>query len=74
MFHDSLGAAGVNWRCALLGTRDSDIGSLWSIQVTPVIFVVDAEGVIRGRNLPWDEQKKLIDTLVAEAEAKQHKK
>jgi hypothetical protein len=72
-FHESLGPAGVNWRCALLGSRQSDIPGLWSIQVTPAIFVVDSEGVIRARNLPWDEQQALIEKLVSEAEKKRAK-
>lgn len=72
-FRESLGAAGVNWRCALLGTRNSDIAGLWSIQAVPAVFVVDAAGVIRGRNLPWAEQQALIEKLVSEVEAKREK-
>jgi len=67
-FRESLGAAGVNWRCALLGSRESEIARLWSIRVVPALFVVDAEGVIRARNLPWAEQRALLEKLVAEAE------
>ena len=72
-FRESFGAAGVDWRCALLGTRQSEIAGLWSIQVMPTVFVVDGEGVIRGRNLPWAEQQALIEKLVAEAEKKREK-
>ena len=73
-FRESYGAAGVDWRCAILGTRQSDIASLWSIQTFPTLFVVDSAGVIRSRNLPWDEQRALIGELVAEAERKQQKR
>jgi peroxiredoxin len=68
-FREKYAAAGVNWRCALLGTRQSDIAALWSVMMTPAVFVVDAQGVIRARNLPWDEQRKLIEQLVAERES-----
>lgn len=68
-FREKYAAAGVNWRCALLGTRQSDIAALWSVMMTPAVFVVDAQGVIRTRNLPWDEQRKLIEQLVVERES-----
>jgi hypothetical protein len=73
-FHETFGTAGVDWRCALLGSRGSDVAGLWSIQVMPAVFVVDGEGIIRGRNLPWDEQQALIEKLVGEVEAKREKK
>ncbi len=68
MFREGLGAAGVDWPCALLGSRDSDIGRLWSLDALPAVFVVDAQGVIRARNLPWAELPALLETLVREAE------
>jgi len=73
-FHENLGAAGVDWRCAILGSRGSDVPGLWSIQFMPAVFVVDGEGIIRGRNLPWAEQQALIEKLVSEVEAKRQKK
>ncbi|MBK7645443.1 MAG: redoxin domain-containing protein [Planctomycetes bacterium] len=69
-FRERLAALGIDWRCALLGSRASDVAGMWSVQVTPAVFVVDAEGVIRGRNLPWAEQQALIGKLVAQVEAK----
>lgn len=69
-FHEQLGAKGVDWRCALLHSRGSDVAAGYAVLNLPVVVVVDAEGKIRGRNLPWDEQQKLIESLVAEAEAK----
>jgi hypothetical protein len=67
-FSEFLGKTGIKWRCALLQSRQSDMAALWSVQFVPVVFVVDAKGVIRGRNLPWAEQQALIEKLVAEAE------
>ena len=67
-FRESLGAAGVNWRCVLLGSRENEIPRLWSIGVVPALFVVDSQGVISARNLPWTEQQALLETLVSEAE------
>jgi hypothetical protein len=34
-----------------------------------LVVVVDADGVIRGRNLPFAEAKSLVERLVLELEA-----
>lgn len=69
-FHDQVSAKGVDWRCALLSSRGSDVAANYAVINPPIVVVVDAEGKIRGRNLPWDEQQQLIERLVAEVEAK----
>ena len=40
----------------------------WDVTSTPTLYVIDREGVIRARNLPWDESVKLVEELVAQAE------
>ncbi len=69
-FHDQLTNAGVDWRCAILGSRGCDVAANYGVLNPPTVVVIDGEGVIRGRNLPWAEQRTLLEKLVAEAEAK----
>lgn len=43
----------------------------WNVQAFPTVYLIDADGVIRYRNLHDEELDKAIEKLVAEAEAKQ---
>jgi peroxiredoxin len=40
----------------------------WNVQAFPTIYVIDAAGVIRHRNIHGDELNKAVETLVKEAE------
>lgn len=40
----------------------------WNVQAFPAIYVIDAAGVIRYRNIQGDELNKAVETLVKEAE------
>jgi len=42
----------------------------WNVQAFPTVYVIDAAGVIRHRNIHGDELNKAIDALVKEAESK----
>jgi len=48
------------------GTR-GPISTQWNVQGWPTIYVIDAQGKIRHKNLRGDELEKAIDALVAEA-------
>jgi thiol-disulfide isomerase/thioredoxin len=41
----------------------------WNVQAFPTVYVIDAEGVIRHRNIQGDELSRAIEALVKEAEA-----
>jgi hypothetical protein len=42
----------------------------WNVQAFPMVYVIDAGGVIRHRNLHGDELNKAVEALVKEAETK----
>jgi hypothetical protein len=61
---------GVPLRSIVIEMREHAILRQWVIRGFPATFIIDAEGVIRGRDLPWDEAQALVEKLVAETEAK----
>jgi peroxiredoxin len=65
---------GVAWRTALVFTPKDDLVQAYKVRTPLAWFVIDADGVIRSRNAPWDETVKLVEKLVAETEAKLPKK
>jgi AhpC/TSA family len=65
---------GQTWRTALTFTAQDPLVHAFLVRTYPTTLVIDGEGVIRGRNLPWDESVKLVEKLVAEVEAKSPKK
>jgi peroxiredoxin len=42
----------------------------WNVQAFPMVYVIDAKGVIQHRNIHGDELNKAVEALVKEAEAK----
>jgi hypothetical protein len=42
---------GITWRSAVDGTTDGPISTKWNVHSWPTIFVIDAAGVIRHRDL-----------------------
>ncbi len=61
---------GVPLRSVVIDMRDHPLLKQWMVRRFPTTYVIDAEGTIRGRDLPWDEARALVEKLVAEAEAK----
>ena len=51
------------------GSTSGPIATQWNIRGWPTIFVMDAEGVIRHRDLRGEPLEEAIETLVAKAEA-----
>jgi len=63
----------IGWRQAVLGTTGGALARRWNIQGWPTIFVVDAKGVIRFRDLRGEELESAVVALIQEAkEAKGH--
>ncbi|MCK6446602.1 MAG: TlpA family protein disulfide reductase [Planctomycetes bacterium] len=59
---------GVVWRQALDGDTNGPIATRWNVQSWPTLVLLDADGVIRSRELPRDEARMeaLIRALLAE--------
>ncbi|MEY2745915.1 MAG: hypothetical protein RL112_957 [Planctomycetota bacterium] len=61
---------GVAWRSIMtLGRKEGVMEESLAVRL-PLVVVVDADGVIRGRNLPFAEAKALVERLVREREAR----
>jgi hypothetical protein len=65
-FQIRAGELGVSWRNAMLLSTSDPNAEVWDAHPLPSIYVIDAAGVIRGRNLPWNELVALVEKLVAE--------
>lgn len=57
----------ITWRQAVLGTTRGELPRRWNVQGWPTIYVVDAKGVIRFRDLRGDELESAVLGLIQEA-------
>lgn len=73
-FYDRAARLGISFRTALLYRNVEANTQRWAVKRFPTTIAIDADGVIRGRDLPWPEMKALLEKLIAEAEAKQPKR
>ncbi len=73
-FYDRSAKIGLSFRTALLYRSSEENTDRWAIKRFPTTVAIDADGVIRGRDLPWPEMRALLEKLVAEAEAKNAKR
>lgn len=62
-------AEGNTWRCLFDGDWEGPIQKAWNIQTFPTIYLIDAEGVIRGKNLQDEDLDEAVDVLLLRAEA-----
>ncbi len=69
-YQEQIAPRGLLWRMALLGGTQSDVAANWSIQYRPATFLVDSQGIIRARNLPWEQWEAAIEALLPPAPAK----
>lgn len=65
-YQEQIAPLGIRWRMTILGGNQHDISANWSVQVAPATFLVDAQGIIRARNLPWPELAAEIERCLAE--------
>ena len=57
----------INWRSWWdLGSINGPIQTTWQVAQRPTIYVLDAKGVIRFKDLTGDELDKAIDSLLGE--------
>ena len=58
----------ITWRSFWNGPKGTSgpISERWNVQSWPTIFVIDAEGAIRHKNVRGEELDRAIDSLLAE--------
>jgi hypothetical protein len=59
----------ITWRQAIDGSTSGPLATRWNVQGWPTIYVVDAKGVIRYRDVREEEMDHAVDTLLAELKA-----
>jgi len=57
----------ITWRQAVLGTTGGELAKRWNVQGWPTIYILDAKGVIRFRDLRGDEMEEAVVKLIEEA-------
>ncbi len=57
---------GVTWRNALLQSSTGMVGAQFRVSSLPAAFVIDPDGMIRGRCLSHEKTEALIEELLAE--------
>lgn len=66
---DAWAEEGNTWRCLFDGNWEGPIQKAWNIQHFPTLYIVDAKGMIRHKNLVGKGLDEEIEKLIAEAEA-----
>ncbi len=56
----------INWRQAVDGSTEGPLATRWNISGWPTIYVLDAKGVIRYRDVRGEDMDKAVDALLAE--------
>jgi hypothetical protein len=59
----------ITWRQAIDESTDGALATKWNINGWPTIYVIDAKGVIRYRDVRDKEMEDAVKKLVAEAGA-----
>src|SRR5215510_2098426 len=60
----------INWRQAILGSTDGELAAAWNVHSWPNIFVLDAKGVIRYRDVRDQQMEDAVTKLLAELKEK----
>jgi hypothetical protein len=63
-------AHGITWRNAVDGSTSGPLATKWNVSGWPTVYVLDAKGVIRFRDVRDEEMEKTVEALLKEAEAK----
>jgi len=58
----------ISWRNALDGSTSGPLCRAWGVSSFPTIYVLDAKGVIRAKNVRGEAMDKAVDELLAELE------
>ena len=58
----------IDWRQAILGSTDGELAKTWNVNSWPSIYVLDAKGVIRYRDVRDQQMEQAVTKLLAELE------
>lgn len=72
-FRKLCASEGVNWPNLFQGGTDGPVPRQWGVSGYPTIYIVDADGVIRYRDLRGDELDQAVMLLIAEAKGEKPK-
>src|SRR5262245_50049232 len=64
---DILAENAITWRQACDGDTGGPLATRWNVHGWPTIFVLDAKGVIRYRDVRDEEMSEAVKKLLAEA-------
>jgi Redoxin len=56
----------ITWRMWFDGGAEGPIATHWNVHSWPTLYVLDAKGVIRYKDVTGEELEKAVDTLLAE--------
>lgn len=56
----------LTWRHFFDGGTSGPIATKWNVHAWPTIYILDAKGVIRYKNLRGEKMEKAVDKLLAE--------
>jgi peroxiredoxin len=56
----------ITWRQAVDGSTSGPLATKWNVHGWPTIYVIDAKGVIRYKDVRDDDMNKAVDTLLTE--------
>jgi hypothetical protein len=59
---------GITWRSWFDGSTEGPITARWNIRGFPTIYVLDAKGVIRHKDMRGEELDQAVDALLKELE------
>src|SRR5687767_13033413 len=59
---------GITWRNVVDGTTSGPIATRWNVHGWPTIYILDAKGVIRYRDLRDKQMEEAVEKLLAEIE------
>jgi hypothetical protein len=60
----------ITWRSWWDGNTSGPIHTQWQVELRPAVFVLDANGVIRYKDVLDNDLDEAIETLLAELEAR----
>jgi hypothetical protein len=64
-----LAREGIAWRQAIDGDTEGPWATKWNVNGWPTIYIIDAQGVIRHRDLRDEAMEKAVLALLEEAKA-----
>ena len=59
----------ITWRCCWDGGQEGPITTQWRVESFPTVFVLDARGVVRFKNVRGEALEKAVNDLIREAES-----